>query len=79
VSLANTTIKVSPPAYSTFDPLTLSLRLDEGHACWDMTNDLMMVELIASLSIIQIAETPPPMLAAPVEDVAPEMPSSPRC
>jgi hypothetical protein len=52
VSPTNTTIKVSPPAYSAFNPLTLSLRLDEEHACWDMTNDLMMVELIASPSII---------------------------
>ena len=77
VSPANTTVEVSPPACSAFDPLTLSLRLDAEHAGWDVADDPMMVELVASLSIIQTAGTPPPVLAAPTEDEAPKMPSSP--
>jgi hypothetical protein len=75
VSLANTTIEVSPPACSAFDSLTLSLCLNAEHADRDVADDPMTVELVASLSIIQTVETLPPVLAAPVEDEAPKMPS----
>jgi hypothetical protein len=55
--------------------LTLSLRLDAEHVGRDVADDPMMVELIALLSIIQTVGTPPPVLAAPVEDEAPKMSS----
>jgi len=49
-----------------------------------MADDLMMVELIASLPIIQsatapIMRPPPPVLAAPAQGEAPRTPSSPMC
>ena len=65
-------------ACSALDPLTLSLCLDAERAGRDVADDPMMVELVASLSIIKTAGTPPPVLAAPVEDEAPEMPSPGR-
>jgi hypothetical protein len=75
VSPAKTVVEVSPPACSAFDPLTLSLHLDAEHAGRDVADDPMMVEIVASHSIIQTAGTPPLVLAAPAEDEAPEMPS----
>jgi hypothetical protein len=39
----------------------------------------MMVELVTSLSVIQTAGAPPPVLAAPAVGEAPELPSSPVC
>jgi hypothetical protein len=62
---------------SAFNPLTLSLRLDAGHASWDMADDPMMVELVASLKFIQTDGALPPMFAAPAKDEAPKPPSSP--
>jgi hypothetical protein len=67
------------PTCPEFDPLTLSLRLDTGHAGRDVADDPMMVELVASLSVIQTAGAPPPVLAAPAVGEAPELPSSPVC
>jgi hypothetical protein len=62
---------------SAFNPLTLSLRLDAGHASWDMADDPMMVELVASLKFIQTDGALPPVFAAPAKDEAPKPPSSP--
>ena len=67
---------------SGLDPLTLSMRLDEGHDGLDIADDPMMVELIASLHVIQTAAawTMGPsstMFVAPMEDEAPKPPPSP--
>jgi hypothetical protein len=57
----------------------LSLCLDTRHAGRDVADDPMMVELVASLSVIQTAIAPPPVLAAPAAGEAPELPFMPMC
>jgi hypothetical protein len=56
---------------SGLDPLTLTLRLDVGYDGRDIADDLTMVELVASLPVIQTAGALPTVLDATAEDDAP--------
>jgi hypothetical protein len=69
---------------SGLDPLMLSLCFDAGQASWDIVDDLMLVELVASLPVIRTAAAPAMGPASPVrvaaassEDEAPRPASSP--
>lgn len=60
---------------SEIDSLMLSLCLDMGHDGQLIADDLMMVELVASLPVIQTTGAPPTMFPATVEDEAPSLPA----